>query len=341
MIMADVSNVSVHPHPLASEPATSIQAPIPECFVGIDVAKASLAVDSHPVRHPLSVSNDAAGIKKLIAFLTPLAPQRVVLEATGGYERQVAAELLSVGLAVVVVNPRQVRDFARGIGQYAKNDPIDAQVLAHFGAVVKPKPRTAQTTPDDILAELVGRRRQLVAQRDQERNHLKHVRFKKVKASIEKVLKLLEAQIDELDALIADRIDSDDGLKADNAILQSVPGVGPQTSAMLLALLPELGKLNRRQIAKLVGVAPFDNESGKFKGRRSIWGGRAPVRQVLYMAALVARKHNPVIRAFADRLESTGKAKKVVITACLRKLITLLNSLLRSRQPWHINPKIA
>ena len=340
--MADTSHGSVHTLASAGSPALSTpQAPIPEVFIGIDVAKASLAVDAYPVRHPLSIGNDAAGIKQLIAFLLPLAPRGVVMEATGGYERRLAAELLQAGLAVVVVNPRQVRDFARGIGQYAKNDPIDAQVLAHFAAVVKPKPRTAQTMPDEILAELVGRRGQLILQRDQERNHLEHVRFKKVRASIEKVLKLLEAQIDELDALIADRIDSDDGLKENNAILQSVPGVGPQTSAMLLALLPELGKLNRRQIAKLVGVAPFDNESGKFKGRRSIWGGRAMVRSMLYMAALVARKHNPVIRAFADRLAAAGKAKKVVITACIRKLITLLNSLLRSRQSWHINPKNA
>jgi transposase len=336
--MAKTSSVCAPSHAAAHAPAAlvaSTQMPTPECFVGIDVAKASLVVDAYPASHPLAVSNDPAGFQTLIAFLRPLAPQLIVLEATGGYERRVAAELLAAGFAVVVVNPRQVRDFARALGQYAKTDPIDAQVLAHFAAVVKPKPRTASTRPDEILAELVSRRQQLVEQREQERNHLEHVRFKKVKASIEKVLKLLVAQIDELDELIVERIDSEDGLKTADAILQSVPGVGPQTSAMLLAHLPELGKLNRRQIAKLVGVAPFARESGNFKGRRSIWGGRGAVRSVLYMAALVAKQFNPVLREFAARLAEAGKPAKVVITACIRKLLIILNSLLRSGQTWH------
>jgi len=310
------------------------QAPIPESWMGIDVAKDSLVIDAYPVSQRLTVTNNTAGIQTLVARLVEKPPCLIVLEATGGYERRVAAELLSAGLKVVVVNPRQVRDFAKGLGQYAKSDPIDARVLAHFAMVVNPKPRVAHMAPDQALAELVTRRRQLILQRDQERNHREHAQLKKVKASIDKVLKLLEAQIEELDELIADRIDSDDGLKANQAILQSVPGVGPQTIATLLALLPELGHLNRRQVAKLVGVAPFDRDSGKFKGRRTIWGGRAPVRNALFMTAMVARQHNPLIKAFGDRLAAQGKAKKAVLIACLRKLLILLNSLLRSRQTW-------
>ena len=310
--------------------------PVP-CFVGIDVAKDHLDLDAVPNPAPLRVAYDPDGLAQVSAYLHKLQPVLIVLEASGGYERRVAAELLAAGFHVVVANPRQVRDFARGLGQWAKTDPLDASVLARFAQIVQPKPRPAPSAPVSALSELVTRRRQLVGLRTQEQNRLGLITAKPVVQSIRKVLKLLDAQIAQLDALINDQIQSDDGLRAKDQIIQSVPGVGPQTSAMLLACLPELGSLNRQQIAALVGVAPWDFKSGKFAGKSRIFGGRAPVRDVLYMAALAAAKHNPTFRAFAHRLTAKGKAAKVVLVAVIRKLLITLNTMLRTNQPWR-NP---
>ena len=303
-------------------------------FVGVDVAKDSLAVASAPAGLSLSVPNSPEGRRDLIKALKPHTVALVVLEATGGYERPVAFDLLEAGFTTVVANPRQVRDFARGLGELAKTDPIDAQVLARFAQVVQPKPRPSVSPEQAELAELVSRRRQLVNTLTQESNRLAMARLRQVRRSIKKHISMLEREICSLDDEIARLIRADETLARKDDILRSTPGVGPGTSAMLLSHLPELGNLNRQQVAALAGVAPWDFKSGRWSGKSSIWGGRADVRSVLYMAALAARRFNPTIRAFAQRLESQGKAFKIVITACMRKLLVILNSMLRSNTKW-------
>jgi len=302
--------------------------------LGIDVAKDSFELASRPVGLHQALPNTPDGWRKLLECLQSHTIALIVLEATGGYERGLAAELLTAGYRVVVVNPRQVRDFARGVGQLAKTDPIDADILAYFAQVVQPKPRPAPSAQHADLAELVRRRRQLSALRTAESNRLPMARQALVRKSLQQSLRMLEKQIDQLDHEIHGRIRSDDPFRRKDDILRSAPGVGPQTSAMLLSHLPELGQLNRQQIAALVGVAPWDVRSGKYVGKARIWGGRKDVRSVLYMATLSAMNHNPIIRSFADHLRSKGKAFKVVITACMRKLLVILNSMLRNQTPW-------
>lgn len=303
-------------------------------FVGVDIAKDHLDFDATPTAAPLRVANDAAGIQLALEYLRALSPTLVVMEATGGLERPLAAELLTAGLAVVVANPRQVRDFAKGMGILAKTDAIDAAVLARFAQVVQPKPRTPQTPQESSLGELVTRRRQLVGLRTQESNRQASATHKAVGKSIAKVLAVLETQIAQVEALIEEHIQSDDGLAAKDQLMQSVPGVGPQTSAELLSHLPELGQLNRQQIAALVGVAPFDFQSGGQKGKSLIFGGRCAVRCVLYMAALAAKVHNPVLRKFYEHLLDQGKPRKLALVAVMRKLLTTLNAIVKSQQPW-------
>ena len=303
-------------------------------YVGVDVAKATLEVASRPEGLKLSVPNTPRGHRELLAALEGRDVKLVVLEATGGYERAIAAELLAAGLNAVVVNPRQVRDFARALGELAKTDSIDAQVLARFAEVVQPKPRPRPSRDEDVLAELVTRRQQLVNLLTQETNRMPHAREKAVKKSLKLMTRALAKQIAELERLIAARIESDDVLREKDAILKSMPGIGPKASAMLLSHLPELGSLNRQEIAALVGVAPWDLQSGGWRGRSRIWGGRAEVRAVLYMAALTAMRCNETIRAFADRLTDAGKAYKVVATACMRKLLVILNTMMRNKAKW-------
>lgn len=319
----------------------SVVARLPEgsCFGGVDVAKGHLDLDLTPRPAPLRVTNDAAGIREAVEYFNRHRPALIVMEASGGYERRLAAELINAGHQVVVANPRQVRDFAKGLGQLAKTDAIDAAILARFAQVVQPKPRPAKTPEASALDELVTRRRQLIGLRTQESNRLEKCQIKPVIKSIEKVLKMLDTQIAAIEELISDQIQSDDGLQAKDEILQSAPGVGPQTSAELLAHLPELGTLNRQQIAALVGVAPWDSKSGKHIGKSFIFGGRACVRDVLYMAALAAKTHNPPLRAFAQRLLDHGKSFKVMIVAVMRKLITILNIMLRNKTKWQ-NPML-
>jgi len=308
-------------------------------YVGIDVAKESFNLATCPDTLKTILPNNPEGHRQLCKLLKDYKVALIVLEATGGYERPIAAELLAAGLPVVVVNPRQVRDFARGMGQWAKTDPIDAQVLAKFAQIVKPAPKTHSRPENSELAELVKRRRQLNDLRAQESNRSLMIHHPKVKKSIQKMIKTLDFQIKEIDKLIKDYIDSDDDFKDRDGILRSAPGVGPQTSAMLIANLPELGNLNRQEIAALVGLAPWDRSSGKYDGKAHIFGGRKEIRSVLYMAALTAYRCNSTVRTFAMRLKENGKTFKVIITACMRKLLIILNTMMRNHTLW--NPKFS
>ena len=276
-------------------------------FVGIDVSKHKLDVARRPIAARLQFANDADGIKSLIDTLKGWGPIFVVLEATGGLERLVVAELVSASIETAVVNPRQVRDFARGVGKLAKTDPIDADVLARFAEVVRPAPSDKVPEKQRELQELVTRRQQLIAIRTAEMNRKGTALSKLARRSLEKMIKILNSQIAELDEAIAKLVRSDCDWRRKAELLKSVPGVGDITSCNLLASLPELGKLNRQQIAALAGLAPYNHDSGKLKGKRSIWGGRAEVRQALYMSALTAMRSNPLIRSFAKRLKATGK----------------------------------
>jgi transposase len=307
-------------------------------YVGIDVSKDTFHVASCPAGIKTCLPNMQEGHRQLCRILKEQSVALIVMEATGGYERPLTAELLAASLPVVVVNPRQVRDFARGMGQHAKTDPIDAEVLAQFAQIVKPAPKTHATPQTNELSELVRRRRQLHDLRTQESNRLSMIHHVKVRKSIQKLIKTLDIQLIEIDALIREYVDADDDFKNKDRIIQSAPGVGPQTSAMLISNLPELGKLNRQEIAALAGVAPWVRSSGKYDGKAHIYGGRKEVRAALYMAAFTARRCNPVIREFADRLQKEGKAYKVIITACMRKLLTILNLMIRNQTLW--TPKI-
>lgn len=307
-------------------------------FVGIDVAKHSFDVAVLPGEQQASLAYDDAGLRQLLDLLRPLGICLVVLEATGGLERRVAGELIDAGHQVAIVNPRQVRDFARGAGQLAKTDRIDALVLAHFAQVVQPRLVEKASEKQLELVALVTRRRQLQAMAIAETNRRDTASTPQARRSIDKLLTWLRKEVAHIDAAIARLIASDETWRDQAERLKSVPGVGPTTSATLVAELPELGKLNRREISALVGLAPYNHDSGKLRGKRSIWGGRANVRSALYMAALTARRCNPVIRAFADRLQQAGKPFKVVLTACMRKLLIILNVLAKTNQFW--SPKI-
>lgn len=303
-------------------------------YVGIDVSKDTFNVASCPDVLKTSLPNTPQGHSQLCNRLKEYSIAIVVMEATGGYEKPIVAELLEAQLPAVVVNPRQVRDFARGMGRLAKTDSIDAEVLAKFAQLVQPAIRPHKTAEMTDLTELVHRRRQLNNLRTQESNRLAMAHHQKVRKSVLQVIKLLDQQIAQIDELISEYIKSDDNFSQKDKILRSTPGIGPQTSAMLLSQMPELGELNRQEIASLAGLAPFDRSSGKWIGRGHIWGGRSEVRSVLYMAALSARNCNPVIQRFAERLESEGKAFKVVITACMRKLLIILNTMIRNQTLW-------
>jgi len=245
------------------------------------------------------------------------------------------AELIAAGHQVAVVNPRQVRDFARGLGILAKTDRLDAEVIARFGQQAKPRPTEKMPEKQDELQQLVVRRRQLIDLRTAENNRLPLARSKSVIKSIRSMVEQLQKKIRQIEKEIADLVESDDQLQCQATLMKSVPGVGAVTAAALLAELPELGRLNRQEIAALAGLAPFNRDSGKFHGRRSIWGGRRAVRKALYMAALTARRCNPVIRALSQRLEAAGKPFKVVLTACMRKLLVILNTIVKNNSVWN------
>jgi transposase len=304
-------------------------------WVGIDVAKATLDLHFLPSGQKHTLTNNPPGHRQLQELLPDPAACRIVLEATGGYERQLVADLLDQGYHVAVINPKRARDFAKALGLVAKTDRIDARVLALFAQKVQPAP--AQKTPEKQaeIQQFVARRRQLIDLRTMESNRLEIIRAKGVRKSIEAVLKLLDRQISEVEAAIEALVESDDDWRQKAQLVQSVPGLGGVTATTLVAEVPELGQLNRQQISSLIGLAPFNRDSGAHHGKRSIGGGRKSVRSVLYMAALAARRCNPVIKAFADRLAQQGKPFKVVLTACMRKLLVIVNSLLKSGQSWN------
>jgi len=309
-------------------------------FVGVDVSKNKFDAVILPEGTRLTCTYDSEGIEKFLAQL-PQHDCLVVLEATGGYERRLAADLVEAGHATAIANPRQVRDFARGIGVLAKNDRLDARMLAIYAQHGKLRLAQKRSEKQQELTALVVRRRQLLALQIAESNRFEQTTIKAAAKSIRHVLDLLRKELKKLDAEIAWLIAADDDWRNKSELLQSVPGVGPATSASLVAELPELGKLNRQRIASLVGLAPFSRDSGQFRGQRSIWGGRASVRTALYMAAFNAKRCNPVIRAFAQRLEESGKRRKVVLTACMRKLLVILNTMVRNQTPWKTIPQPA
>jgi transposase len=305
-------------------------------FVGIDVAKAALDVAVSPTAERWTLAYTEREVAGLVTRLTALDPALVVLEATGGLEGPLAGALAAAGLPVVVVNPRQVRDFAKATGRLAKTDALDAAVLAHFAAVVRPTPRPLPDAATQSLAALVTRRRQLVEMLTAERNRLGSAP-RVLRAEIQAHITWLKRRLGRLDADLHQAIRTSPVWRVQDDLLQSVPGVGPVLSATLLASLPELGRLDRKAIAALVDVAPLNRDSGTLRGRRRVWGGRAAVRAVLYMGTLVAVRHNPVLRAFYQRLRAAGKLPKVALTACMRKLLTILNAMLKHQRPWNPN----
>lgn len=305
-----------------------------ESFVGIDVAKHHLDVHILPQQDRFRLPNDADGLEALRHRLHGLPVQRIVLESTGGYEATLVAELHAAGLPVAVVNPRQARDFARATGRLAKTDRLDAAVLAAFAQAVTPR---LTPVPDAITLQikaLVQRRRQLREIRQAEANHAEHAGEAPVIRSIRRILTLLQNELAKVDQQLQRVIQASPLWQRKLEVLLGVPGIGPTTAAAVLAGLPELGTLNRRQVAALVGVAPLNRDSGTLRGKRVTGGGRRDVRTALYMPTLVAIRHNPTIRGFYSRLVSNGKAKMTAVIACMRKLITILNALLRNNQPW-------
>lgn len=306
-----------------------------DAFVGIDVSKRSWDVHVLPSGMHCSVGTDAAGLQQLLTMLKAAGRCLIVVEATGGWERRLVGELIDAGHRVSVVNPRQVRDFAKGIGLLAKTDRIDARVLATFAQKVQPRASAKTPEKQQELDALVGRRRQLVQMRVAEQVRQEMTVSKTARKSVVHLLDVLRKEIDKLDEAIAKLIESDDDWRAKAEILESVPGIGPRTTATLIAELPELGKLNRQQVSALAGLAPFNHDSGQSVGKRSIWGGRASVRSSLYMAVVTARRCNPWLRAFAERLKKAGKPYRVVMTACMRKLLTLLNTMLNTSTRWN------
>jgi transposase len=307
--------------------------PTTELYAGIDVSKGRLEVAVRPVGERFGVPNDDAGIDELVGRLEERRPALVVLESTGGLERSLVAALAASGLAVAVVNPRQARDFARATGRLAKTDRIDAYVLAHFAEAVRPTPRAVPEEEAYVFRAILARRRQIVEMLTAENNRL-GTAPRAVRKRIEAHVRWLEKELKRTDDDLDEAIEQSPTWRENAALLRSVPGVGPVLCRTLLAELPELGTLTHKQLAALVGVAPFNRDSGTMRGRRAVWGGRSGVRAALYMAALVATRHNPQLKEFYERLLAAGKAKKVALVACMRKLLIILNAVLKHRTPW-------
>ena len=304
-------------------------------FVGIDVSKAQLDIALRPEGR-FVVPNDETGRTHVVEHLRALPVALIVLEATGGLELPLIGALVAAGLPVVVANPRQVRDFAKATGRLAKTDPLDAQILAHFADVIRPVPRTLPDEQMQALAALLARRRQLIEMLTAEKNRLgsaPHLVHKRLNAHIT----WLEREVTQAERVLAHAIGESPLWREKDDLLRTVPGVGPGLARTLIVDLPELGALSRKQVAALVGVAPLNRDSGTLQGRRTVWGGRAHVRAALYMAALVGSRCNPVIRSFYQRLCDAGKAKKVALTACMRKLLTILNAMMKHRTRWSTN----
>jgi transposase len=308
--------------------------------VGIDVSKARLDVCVMPEGRSFAVTNDQAGIDELLERLGRLRPGLVVLEASGKYERPAAAAIAARGIAVAVVNPRQARDFAKAIGRLAKTDRIDAQVLARFAGAVGPKLSVMPDEEARFLQAILARRRQLSEMLVAENNRLQMAPgpvAKRIRAHV----RWLEKELSRTDGELDEAVEASTVFRENEALLRSVPGVGPVLARTLLAELPELGTLSHKRLSALVGVAPFNRDSGTFRGDREVWGGRAPVRSALYMGALVATRHNPALKEFYGRLLAAGKPKKVALVACMRKLLSILNAVVRDRVRWRsVHPSI-
>ena len=309
-----------------------------EKFVGIDVAKGTLDLCIDPAGETVHVAYDDQGIRQVVERLVDLSPTLIVVEATGGLEMRLAGELAAKGLPVAIINPRQARDFAKATGQLAKTDVVDAAILAAFARAIRPAVRPIKDADTRDLDDLVTRRRQLMDMRVQEMLRM-GIASKVQKKSLAAHITWLNKRIADLDDDLTKRLRASDVWRTKDDLLRGIPGVGAVTSLTMLAKCPELGQLNRREIASLAGVAPLARDSGKHRGKRFIWGGRADVRSVLYMAAISAMRFNCRIKAFAERLRATGKPAKVVIVACMRKLLTIMNVMIRNNTPW--NPENA
>jgi transposase len=308
---------------------------IVEKFVGIDVSKSTLDVCIEPAVQTLHVAYDETGISQIAVRLKEVSPTLIVMEATGGLEVRIATELASFGLPVAVINPRQARDFAKATGQLAKTDRVDAAVLAAFAKAIRPQVRPLKDEDARALDDMVSRRRQLINMRVQETLRLSTAASKPLQKSLTKHITWLDKQITEMDSDLTKRLRNSDVWRTKDDLLRGIPGVGAVTTLTMLARCPELGTLNRREIAALTGVAPLANDSGRHRGKRFIWGGRADVRAVLYMAAISAMRCNNTIKAIAEHLKKSGKPPKVVIVACMRKLLIIMNSMLKNNTPWN------
>ncbi len=304
-------------------------------WIGIDISKDHLDVAARPAGKQARFDNDEAGRKQLVQWLRPLGDCHVVIEPTGGYEKALARKLFESQVMFSVVNARQVRDFAKATGELAKTDKLDARILAHFGHALQPAPTQVPDEQTQRLEALLQRRRQLIDMRVMESNR-RALANPSIRARIDQSLQFLDGQIKELDSDIDDQIQHSPRWREHEDLLTSVPGVGPVTARTITAMLPELGTLNRKQIAALVGVAPYNDDSGKSERKRHVRGGRAAVRHVLYMAALSGATYNPVLRAVYQRLLGAGKLTKVALVACMRKLLVILNAMVRTQTPWHV-----
>ena len=302
-------------------------------FVGIDVSKARLDIAVRPTGAQWSEDNTLEGIHQLVEKLKSLQPSLIVMEATGGLEMAAAGALGAAELAVAIINPRQVRDFAKSLGRLAKTDKIDARIIAHFGDAIRPEARKLPSEEAQAMQAVLTRRRQLIEMLVAEKNRV-YLTHPNLRPRLKEHILWLEAALEQLDKELRDAIQASPLWREQDNLLQSVPGIGPVTATTLIAELPELGQLDRKKIAALVGVAPFNRDSGQMRGHRAIWGGRACVRNALYMAALAAKRYNPVIQTFYERLIQAGKRPKVALVACMRKLLTILNSMVRSGKSW-------
>jgi len=287
-----------------------------------------------PSDEAFTVTRDSEGLARLMERLRPLDPYLVVVEATGGFEQTLAAALVSEAMPLAVVNPRQIRDFARATGQLAKTDALDAKAIARFAEAIKPEPRPVPDDQARALGELVARRRQIIDMMTAERNRRRQLSSRRLIKSVDRLLAVLQKELAELEADIGESIRGTPAWRERDELLRSVPGIGDVVARTLIADLPELGRLDRKQIAALVGIAPLNRDSGRMRGRRTSWGGRAKVRSVLYMAALVGSRRNPVLKAFYQRLIAFGKPKKLALTAVMRKLLTILNAMVRDNKRW-------
>jgi transposase len=304
-----------------------------QCFVGIDIAKAQLDIALRPLGERWAVTNDDTGITALVRRLQELGPQLIVLAATGGYQRAVVAALATAGLPVVVVNPRQARDFAKATGQLAKTDALDARALAHVAEAIRPAPRPLPDPQTEELRALLARRRQLGGMRTAEQNRLGSAP-RRLQADIQVHITWLNERLAALDDDLDTTLRASPVWREREELLRSVPGIGPVCARTLLLDLPELGTLSRQRLAALVGVAPLHRDRGTLRGTRTIWGGRAHVRTTLYMSTLVAVRYNPVLKTFYERLRAAGKAAKVALTACMRKLLTILHAMVKHHTLW-------